>query len=71
MKYRKKFLCTAVTGGILTLYFFLHAWSNQEQLRELERPGYGEGDQEQSLQVQMEDGSYSIDLLLAELPLGE
>ena len=56
---------------MLTLCFFLYAWNNREQIRELERPGYGEGDQEQSLQVQLEEGSYSIDLLLTEVPLDE
>lgn len=56
---------------MLTLCFFLYAWNNREQIRELERPGYGEGDQEQSLQVQLEEGPYSIDLLLTEVPLDE
>ena len=69
MKYKIKVLCTAAAGALLTLAFGIFSFAGREQLWEMERPQYGEGDLEQRLQVRMGEKDYTVRLLLTETPM--
>ncbi len=71
MKQRTKMILVAAAGGLLSLAFLVYSLYSREPLTELVRPGTGEGDQTEELEVEIADSTYTLEVTLKELPYTE
>lgn len=71
MKQRTKMTLVAATGGLLSLAFLVYSLYGREPLTELARPGTGEGDRTEELEVEIADSTYTLEVTLKELPYTE
>lgn len=62
---------TALTGGFLTLVFFLYGLKSREILQYLQRPEKGAGDRKAEVQVEMEGEKYPFEVTVREVPYKE
>ncbi len=62
---------TALTGGFLTLVFFLYGLKSREILQYLQRPEKGAGDRKTEVQVEMEGEKYPFEVTVREVPYKE